>query len=119
MLLTKLPQVEGAFADEKAATKVSRRVTGGEELLKGFVQIHEQCAAMNLIATPRRFMNFINTYRDVYTAKKKKIEERQGHLKVTIIIYYFHCANNLSGCPKNFFNKACVKLLLLGQIQRK
>ena len=68
--------------EDKAATKATRRVTGGDDLLKGFVQIHELSATMNLIATPRRYMTFINAYREVYTAKKKKIEERQGHLKV-------------------------------------
>ncbi len=37
---------------------------------------------MSAIATPRRYMAFINTYQSVYSNKKAKIEQRQHHLQV-------------------------------------
>lgn len=80
MLLTKPPKIEGASIGEKKSHK--RKLSGGEELLKGFLQVHESAAHANMGATPRRYIAFLNTYQQVYNNKKNGIEKRQHHLQV-------------------------------------
>ena len=61
-------------------------MSGGEELLKGFLQVHESCAANNsAVATPRRFMAFLRTYDQLYSKKKETIEIKQKHLQVGLL----------------------------------
>ena len=81
LLLTKAPKVEGAALSEKKTHK--RKVSGGEDLLKGFLHVHESCQTYG--ATPRRYMAFLHTYKAIYSAKKGGVEERQRHLQVYII----------------------------------
>jgi dynein heavy chain 2 len=82
MLLTKPPKIEGATIGETKQHK--RKLSGGEDLLKGFLHVHESAAQTNLGATPRRYIAFLNTYQQVYSNKKKGIETRQHHLQVYI-----------------------------------
>jgi dynein heavy chain 2 len=71
--------VEGASLGEK---KRQRKLSGGDELLKGFLHIHESCDTITSVATPRRYMAFIHAFNEVYNAKKKGIQDRQLHLNV-------------------------------------
>ena len=80
LLLTKPSKVEGATLGKKP--EKARKLSGGDDLLKGFLHIHEACMAFGPIATPRRYVSFVTAYQSVYEKKKSKIEERQTHLKV-------------------------------------
>ena len=55
-------------------------MSGGDELLKGFLHVHEACTEFG--ATPRRYMAFLYAYQSVYKNKKETIETRQNHLQV-------------------------------------
>ena len=59
---------------------MKRRFSGGDELLKGFLHVHESC--MKYGATPRRYIAFLYAYKNVYSKKKCGIETRQRHLQV-------------------------------------
>ena len=83
MLLTKPPKIEGASIGERKTHK--RKLSGGEDLLKCFLHVHEHCEQLCLGATPRRYVAFLNTYNQVYNNKKKGIERRQHHLQVTMV----------------------------------
>lgn len=52
-----------------------------KELYKTFLEIHKSCSAKN--ATPRQYMNFLNTYLSVYEKKRERVEEKQKHLQVS------------------------------------
>ena len=78
LLLTRPPKVEGASLSEKPTKK--RKMSGGEDLLKAFLHVHESCTAFG--ATPRRYMAFLHAYQSVYQKKKSGIEQRQQHLQV-------------------------------------
>lgn len=80
MLLTKPPKIEGASIGEKK--RHQRKLSGGEELLKCFLHVHESCVQANMGATPRRYIAFLNTYQTVYSNKKAGVEKRQHHLQV-------------------------------------
>ena len=82
MLLTRPPKIEGASIGESKQHK--RKLSGGEELLKCFLHVHESVATSNLGATPRRYIAFLNTYQQVYSHKKQGIELRQHHLQVIV-----------------------------------
>ena len=73
-----MPTEEGAGLGEKKVNR--RRLSGGDELLKGFLHVHESC--MKFGATPRRYMAFLHAYKSVYSKKKNGIETRQHHLQV-------------------------------------
>lgn len=90
MLLTKPPKVAGASIGERKQHK--RKLSGGEDLLKGFLHVHEAAAQANMGATPRRYIAFLNTYQQVYSNKKQHIEKRQHHLQVCVLscIYNKH-----------------------------
>ncbi|KAK6172722.1 hypothetical protein SNE40_016326 [Patella caerulea] len=80
MLLTRPPKIEGGSIGEPKQGK--RKMSGGEELLKCFLQVHESCDPVN--STPRRYMVFLNTYQKVYNTKKFSIEKRQQHLQAGV-----------------------------------
>ena len=82
LLLTRPSKEAGATLGKKQERK--RKLSGGDELLKGFLSIHEACEQLGPIATPRRYMAFVHAYQEVYQKKKSKIEERQNHLKVSM-----------------------------------
>jgi len=80
MLLTRPPKIEGASIGEKKHGK--RKLSGGDELLQGFLHVHQSAAQADMGATPRRYIAFLNTYQQVYGNKKRHIERRQHHLQV-------------------------------------
>ncbi len=82
LLLTRIPQEEGASIGGGDKKERRRKLSGGEELLKGFLLVHEACAAHG--ATPRRYMAFLHAYMHVYGKKKSGIETRQQHLQVCL-----------------------------------
>ena len=118
MLLTKPPKIEGASIGEKKTHK--RKLSGGEDLLKGFLQVHESLAQASIGATPRRYIAFLNTYQQVYRNKKSGIEKRQYHLQVSLSIRFFHMpiyefltsflATNLLMKRRSFVKSKCAKL---------
>ena len=57
-----------------------RKLSGGDDLLKGFLHIHESCSPA--VATPRRYMAFLHAYEDIYARKKAGIEHKHHHLQV-------------------------------------
>ena len=61
-----------------------RHLSGGEELLRGFLMVQESCAEIGNMATPRRFMAFLHCYRQLYKLKKEGIEIKQQHLQVRL-----------------------------------
>ncbi len=75
-----MPKTEGSSIGGKKSHK--RKVSGGEELLNGFLHVHDSCTDYG--ATPRRYLAFLHTYSDVYTKKKSGIETRQQHLQAGI-----------------------------------
>ncbi|XP_041357041.1 cytoplasmic dynein 2 heavy chain 1-like isoform X2 [Gigantopelta aegis] len=79
MLLTRAPRIEGGSIGDRQHKK---KLSGGEELLKCFLRVHESCSAHD--ATPRRYMVFLHTYQQVYNLKKEKIEKRQHHLQAGV-----------------------------------
>ncbi|XP_067663541.1 cytoplasmic dynein 2 heavy chain 1-like isoform X1 [Haliotis asinina] len=80
MLLTRPPKVEGGSIGDQRHHQ--RKLSGGEELCRCFLQVHESCHMFG--ATPRRYMVFLNTYNQVYNAKKQSIEQRQQHLQAGV-----------------------------------
>ncbi|XP_064610087.1 cytoplasmic dynein 2 heavy chain 1-like isoform X3 [Liolophura sinensis] len=80
LLLTRPPKIEGDSIGEKKQRK--RHLSGGDELLKNFLQVHESCDS--LVATPRRYMTFLTTYLCVYNKKKAGVELRQQHLQAGV-----------------------------------
>ncbi|XP_037092634.1 cytoplasmic dynein 2 heavy chain 1-like [Pollicipes pollicipes] len=71
----------GVFVQEKKKKKDKRerRVSGGDELLNGFLTIHQSMPGP--AATPRKYMQLMKTYLKVYKHKKEVILDRQQHLK--------------------------------------
>lgn len=59
-----------------------RPVTGGDDLFKAFLHIHESC--LHLGATPRRYISFLKTYMSVYQTRKEAIKKRQSHLQAGV-----------------------------------
>ena len=59
-----------------------RPLTGGEELIKSFLYIHETCTSKG--ATPRKYLTFLKTYKSVYQSRKEKILEQQNHLQAGV-----------------------------------
>ncbi|CAD5120552.1 DgyrCDS9119 [Dimorphilus gyrociliatus] len=59
-----------------------RKLSGGDQLLNGFLFIHKSCQSLD--ATPRKFLAFVNMYSNLYDAKKSTIEVRRGHLQAGI-----------------------------------
>ena len=80
LLLTRPPKIEGASLSSKKPKR--RKLSGGDDLLKSFLHVHESCLGFGTTATPRRYIAFLNTYDEVYSKKKSKIETRQHHLQV-------------------------------------
>ena len=61
----------------------NRPLTGGGDLVKLFLYIHESCAESG-VATPRNYITFINTYKSVYQSRKEKIHKRQNRLQAGV-----------------------------------
>ena len=63
--------------------EVGRRpLTGGDELVKMFLQIHQSCLSSG--ATPRRYIAFLRTYKSVYSKRKEIVVKKQNHLQAGV-----------------------------------
>lgn len=82
MLLTRPPKVAGASIGEPQGRQ--RKLSGGEELLKSFLLIHESVGPIS--ATPLRYLTFVRTYQKVYGTKKDSIEGKRRHLQVGLVL---------------------------------
>ncbi|XP_025088458.1 cytoplasmic dynein 2 heavy chain 1-like isoform X3 [Pomacea canaliculata] len=80
MLLTRPPKVEGGSIGESQQKK--RKLSGGEELLKSFLHVHESMGSTS--ATPLRYLTFLRTYEKVYSTKKLNLEAKQKHLQAGV-----------------------------------
>jgi len=74
------PEKSDKPSDKKQ--KGRRHLSGGEDLLRGFLMVQESCAEIGSMATPRRYMTFLHCYRQLYKLKKEGIEQKQQHLQV-------------------------------------
>ena len=79
------PEQSDKAGDKKQ--KPRRHLSGGEDLLRGFLMVHESCAEIGNMATPRRFMTFLHCYQQLYRLKKEGIENKQKHLQVRVMFY--------------------------------
>ena len=86
--MLRIPQM---FLQNTVGTKLLRRkelqgserpVTGGEELVKAFLHIHNSCLSTG--ATPRKYMTFLRTYQSVYASRKRRVLKRQSHLQAGV-----------------------------------
>ncbi|XP_033632471.1 cytoplasmic dynein 2 heavy chain 1-like isoform X2 [Asterias rubens] len=68
--------------DKGKDSKRRRKISGGDELIKTFLQIHRSASARN--STPRRYVTFLHTYMSVYQKKKAGVELRQKHLQAGV-----------------------------------
>ena len=93
------PQESDKSSDKKQRPR--RHLSGGEELLRGFLMVQESCAEIGNMATPRRFMAFLHCYQQLYKLKKEGIENKQKHLQVRIM---FHPVNALTMLLKRTFD---------------
>ena len=59
-----------------------RPLTGGDELVKTFLQIHRSCLSSG--ATPRRYIAFIKTYKSVYSTRKETVVKKHNHLQAGV-----------------------------------
>ncbi|KAK7096855.1 hypothetical protein V1264_003902 [Littorina saxatilis] len=80
MLLTRPPKEAGASIGD--AQRRERKLSGGEELLKSFLLVHESVGALS--ATPLRYLTFLRTYQKVYGNKKDSIEGKRRHLQAGV-----------------------------------
>ena len=67
---------DGIEGDQKK--KMQRQTTVNEKLNLSFYEMHKTIDGKN--ATPAKFINFVNSYEDVYADKKEKILERKNKL---------------------------------------
>lgn len=67
------------------ATPQSKRDTSDlSRLPKLFLQVHDTCLLAG--ATPRHYLSFLATYRDVYTSKRQGVQKQQNHLQVGVCV---------------------------------
>ncbi|XP_077984893.1 cytoplasmic dynein 2 heavy chain 1-like [Glandiceps talaboti] len=111
ILLTRPPKIEGASLASKDKQQ-RRKLEGGEEILKNFLQIHESCG--KAMATPRRYMTFLHTYLSVYGHKKRDVEKRQSHLQAGL-----SKLNEASALVEELKGKAATQSALLAQKQEE
>ena len=112
LLLTRPPKSEGASIGAKKDRK--RKLSGGEDLQKGFMHIHESCKQFGSIATPRRYMTFLHAYEHVYTNKKKGIVTRQERLQAGV-----SKLNEAKELVDNLKSKAAQQSLVLAEKQEE
>ncbi|XP_022103094.1 cytoplasmic dynein 2 heavy chain 1-like isoform X1 [Acanthaster planci] len=68
--------------DKGKESKRHRKLSGGDDLIKSFLQIHRSASQHD--STPRRYVTFLHTYMSVYQKKKAGVELRQKHLKAGV-----------------------------------
>ena len=59
-----------------------RPVTGGDDLIKSFLHVHESCLPIG--ATPRKYITFLKTYQAVYSTKKTGVLKQQNHVQAGV-----------------------------------
>ena len=94
MLLTSLDP------DNEAGKMKGRLSSGGEKLFKIFREIHESFPSKD--ATPRGYLNFLQTYIHLFNQKKESIENKQKHLQVYNFAYLSVFYQHIS-LPEGFF----------------
>ncbi|KAJ8027756.1 Cytoplasmic dynein 2 heavy chain 1 [Holothuria leucospilota] len=83
-----------------------------KELYKTFLEIHKSCSAKN--ATPRQYMNFLNTYLSVYEKKRERVEEKQKHLQAGVAKL-----NEAKALVAELNSKAAQQSVLLAEKQKE
>ncbi len=85
LLLSKSESSEGEDMGRQSAKdkkKRQRKVSGGEELIRSFQQIHASVSSaaeeegLGEAPSPRKYITFVKTYQDVYNKEKKEILSR-------------------------------------------
>ncbi|XP_069747277.1 cytoplasmic dynein 2 heavy chain 1 isoform X4 [Narcine bancroftii] len=82
--MKKIPDMLFSLSHGKETKGKSRRnsISGGGDLTKSFLMIHESCRAYG--ATPHRYMIFLNTYSSIYNTKKTDLMKQQNHLQAGV-----------------------------------
>ncbi|XP_070553238.1 cytoplasmic dynein 2 heavy chain 1-like isoform X2 [Ptychodera flava] len=111
ILLTRPPKIEGSSL-ASTDKQHKRKLSGGDEILKNFLQIHQSCGTA--MATPRRYMTFLHTYMTVYGHKKRNVEKRQSHLQAGL-----SKLNEASSLVEELKGKAAQQSALLAQKQEE
>ncbi|XP_063970614.1 cytoplasmic dynein 2 heavy chain 1 [Lytechinus pictus] len=81
-LLLRHHKGDGKDEGSKEDRKRHRKVSGGDEILRNFLEIHKSSSVRH--STPRRYMTFLHTYLDVYRRKKQGVEQKQKHLQAGV-----------------------------------
>ena len=66
----------------RQAEVAQRPITGGEDLVKTFLKIHQSCLPSG--GTPRRYIAFLKTYKSVYSKHKEIIGKKQTRLRAGV-----------------------------------
>ena len=66
----------------RQAEVAQRPITGGEDLVKTFLKIHQSCLPSG--GTPRRYIAFLKTYKSVYSKHKDTIGKKQTRLRAGV-----------------------------------
>lgn len=71
--------------DNENGKAKGRLLSGGDTLCKNFREIHEGFPSRS--ATPRGYLNLLQTYIHLFNQKKESIENKQKHLQVRRLIF--------------------------------
>ncbi len=79
--MLKIPQLflSGGHLHRKTDHGTLRPLTGGDDLVKAFLHIHNSCFQYG--ATSRKYITFLKTYKRVYQSRKENIQKQQSHLQ--------------------------------------
>ena len=66
----------------RQAEVAQRPITGGEDLVKTFLKIHQSCLPSG--GTPRRYIALLKTYKSVYSKHKETIGKKQTRLRAGV-----------------------------------
>ncbi|XP_071483964.1 LOW QUALITY PROTEIN: cytoplasmic dynein 2 heavy chain 1-like [Diadema antillarum] len=80
-LLLRSQKSEGK-EDGKEEKKRHRKISGGDEIIRNFLEIHKSASPGD--STPRRYISFLHTYLSVYQHKKQGVEDKQKHLQAGV-----------------------------------
>ncbi len=78
--MLKIPQLFlGGHSLRKPADVSLRPISGGDDLVKAFLHMHDSCSQYG--ATSRKYMTFLKSYKKVYQSRKECIQKKQSHLQ--------------------------------------
>ncbi|CAM1329611.1 Uncharacterised protein at_DN1743, partial [Pycnogonum litorale] len=80
--MAKIPRMLLGRCEEHADGE-AEGITGGDDLIRAFVDIHESCPVDHM-KTPRRYLTFVRSYIYIYNKKKDGIENRRSHLQAGV-----------------------------------